>query len=936
MTQTWLNRLRRLLSTQPRQPRRACTRVQPRLLLEILEDRLTPSGGVVPAQVDYGVTSRWNGGFGANVSITNQQTSDIKDWTVEFDYPHTITSIWNASIVDHTGDHYRIKHVDWNSTIVPNGTVSFGFNGELGDPAIGPSNSQVLAEAPTPPTPTGGSTSDGSTTPSDTANAVFQFAVSQDWGSGFGADITVTNQSGTKIDQWRLEFDFNHNIDSIWNARIISHAGNHYVIGDAGWNALLAAGGTVSFGFNGSPGNVHDVPVNFRLSGSPAETPAEAPPPEVPVPPPAETGGSPTDTAQDFQYEVTNDWSTGFNGQVTARNSGATALLAWTVEFDFAGQISSIWDANLVAQVGNHFVVQSVGWNALIPACGTVTFGFTASPGNGVVQPANFRLSGDATTAGTPPAAPSPATTTGAIVLPQVDAAQTAYQVTIAQGTTEFDLSMIGNSAARFRVFTNNGDVVQAQVADGKLRLTGIAGGRASLMIQEDGGTEVRYLGVRVRNADGSLPGLPDYVAVGSVSEDTTSDLGFWRDYSNPDSNKRIDVRYIYLNGGPVNGWRTWGYPDGNRIISYIHESQKLGIVPYFVWYNIPDGGESYYTDLEHIQGANYMQAYFRDLKFALDTIRNEAPDDPVGFILEPDFLGYIMQNSGKQADEIAALTNAAYTSGVLTAGDPQFADTVQGLVKAINYTISKYAPNVTFGWQFNLWASSGLNPLIPGNGLMHITDNLGVEAGRVEVAREAQRIAEYYMRAGILSYGAGFVSIDKYGLDAAAQVGAAANPAQSIWFWNSEHWNNYLLFNQVLHETTGMPVVLWQIPVGHINHSLAPDPYTGGLFPDLTNDFQRYEDSAGTFFLGDSFTATGARFDYFASNRLGDPKITTNGSTITWASHMQEARDAGITMVLFGAGVGESTHGTGAPPTDGYWWIAQTQDYFQQPVLLG
>ncbi len=40
------------------------------------------------------------------------------------------------------------------------------------------------------------------------------------------------------------------------------------MITNAGWNSTIAAGGTVSFGFNGSPGNVGtDVPTNYVLNG---------------------------------------------------------------------------------------------------------------------------------------------------------------------------------------------------------------------------------------------------------------------------------------------------------------------------------------------------------------------------------------------------------------------------------------------------------------------------------------------------------------------------------------------------------------------------------------------------------------------------------------------------------------------------------------------
>ena len=203
-------------------------------------------------------------------------------------------------------------------------------------------------------------------------------------------------------------------------------------------------------------------------------------------------------------------------------------------------------------------------------------------------------------------------------------------------------------------------------------------------------------------------------------------------------------------------------------------------------------------------------------------------------------------------------------------------------------------------------------------------------------IANEAAEIAAYYIDAGILSYGAGFISIDKYGLDAGAENGAAADPASSTWFWNVDHWNNYLLFAKTLHNATDLPVTLWQIPVGHINSSTAVNPYdVDGTFDDLTNTNRNYEDSAPTFFLGDTFIADGLRHDYFASNDGGDSGVSVSGSEITWEAHMEAARDAGVTAIYFGAGVGDSTDGVGSPPTDDYWWISQVQEYYANPVPL-
>lgn len=644
-------------------------------------------------------------------------------------------------------------------------------------------------------------------------------------------------------------------------------------------------------------------------------------------------------------FHLQSDWGSGYEAEITIRNDQNTAISNWRLDFDDSHQISSLWNGSIASHTNTHYVVKYADWNSTIAPGATLSLGFIASPGGSAVAPTNLVLSSDSAAGSgsnsgsggtTSPVVPT--TGTSKIVLPQVDGTKQALQVTINQGAQDFDLSMVGNASAAFQVVTNNNTVVRPSIVSGKLRLEGLAAGRASVRIQETNTGETRYLGVRVRTQSGELPGLPDYVSVGSVSEDTPDDLNFWQDFGDAAKNKRMDIRYIYLNGGPVNGWRTWSNQDGGRLVSYLRESEKLGMIPYFVYYNIPDGGESYWTDLQHIQSSTYMEGYFRDLKFALDLIHSEAPDEYVGMLLEPDFLGYLMQNSSLQASQIQAMTKAAYSSGVLnTANDPAFPDTVQGLVRSINYTIGKYAPNVAFGWQVNLWASPGITTSIPSTGLMHKTDTLGIQAGRTAIANEAAAIAQYYVDAGVTSYGADFVSMDKYGLDAGAQAGAATNPAASTWFWNADQWNNYLLFAKALHGKTTLPVVLWQLPVGHINSSLAANPYdASGRFADLNNTSTHYEDSAPDFFLGDRFSASGSRLQYFGTNQGSDGKISVSGSTITWGPHIAEARDAGITTILFGAGVGDSTDGVGSPPTDGYWWISKVQGYYQNgPISL-
>jgi hypothetical protein len=80
----------------------------------------------------------WGSGFTGALVLTNQGTSAINGWTLQFDFAPAITQIWNAAIVSHTGTHYVIQNASYNATIAPGQSVNIGFNGAPGHLTSGP------------------------------------------------------------------------------------------------------------------------------------------------------------------------------------------------------------------------------------------------------------------------------------------------------------------------------------------------------------------------------------------------------------------------------------------------------------------------------------------------------------------------------------------------------------------------------------------------------------------------------------------------------------------------------------------------------------------------------------------------------------------------------------------------------------------------------
>jgi hypothetical protein len=614
-----------------------------------------------------------------------------------------------------------------------------------------------------------------------------------------------------------------------------------------------------------------------------------------------------------ISYTAVQDWGSGLEGTITLANTSAQTLRDWRLTFRFAGTVNSLWNGQRLTDQDGAVVVAPASWNSDIAPGASVEVGLTASPGG--QAPTDMAVTGDWCSDCVDTPAPPVAPGTG------------DYRITADRDADTFVLGtsdplQIHVRAGQSRTFTfdrpvtavvsRNPDAAALTITDGKLTARGLTAGRTGLALTFADATTC-FLGLRVDGKNGSLPGLPGPVAIGSVSEDSEADLAFWRNHEAGLKGTRTDIRYIYINGGPIAGWKSW---DPDRAVSFAKESLTLGLIPFFVFYNIPDGGESYTTDLEHVQSADYMTAYYANLATFLAETTSVMQGELYGIILEPDFLGYLQQNSGLPPSAIATADG-----------------TVPDTVRRINASIRDNGGNVVFGWQLNLWASPTATG---GKGVIRRTDDddQGWTAGRATIVAAAREIAAYAMAAGILSSQADFVSIDKYGLDAG--ISSPDDPARSTWFWNSDHWNNYLLFAQTLGETTGKPMVLWQLPVGHINGSSRTNARTGAAFATLANTFQHYEDSAATFFLGDTLTESSSRrAAYFAQNRAADPGLAVSGQAITWAEHVSSLPAHGIIAALFGAGVGDSTDGLGQPPTDDWFWIQAVQDYYlAHPVL--
>ena len=148
-------------------------------------------------------------------------------------------------------------------------TTSYSTN--VGSTGGGSTPTPNPTHTPTP-NPTPNPTHTPTPNPTPTAGGVHVgYQVANQWSTGFSANITITNNSSTTINGWKLQFAFpgNQQVTQLWSGSV-SQTGNQVAVTNASYNGTIAPGQSVNLGFNGSWSGSNPVPTSFTVNGSPA------------------------------------------------------------------------------------------------------------------------------------------------------------------------------------------------------------------------------------------------------------------------------------------------------------------------------------------------------------------------------------------------------------------------------------------------------------------------------------------------------------------------------------------------------------------------------------------------------------------------------------------------------------------------------------------
>ncbi len=262
------------------------------------------------------------------------------------------------------------------------------------------------------------------------------------------------------------------------------------------------------------------------------------------------------------------------------------------------------------------------------------------------------------------------------------------------------------------------------------------------------------------------------------------------------------DMRYQYLSGGANVGrtWKDWDQPAGSFVSNYCHESEKLGMIPVFTWYQMMQSSPGAGTGSEAAQNKRNcetpetMKAYFEGL--ALFFTKAAEVKKPAILHVEPDMWGYMQIDPIFKPNDPTQVRVMVRSTGI--ADFAKLGDTAADLGKAIAMLRDKLAPNVLLAWHGSKWG----NPT-------------------------GQASADFCMKCGQWD----LVFADTSDRDAGWKVFHKTAGADA--YQSEAAFASFRAWCEDIHRITKLPIMLWQLPYG--NTIMAACDNTPGHFQDTT-----------------------------------------------------------------------------------------------------
>ena len=201
---------------------------------------IQPYGNKIGTATILGTT--WDVWFGVNSWNVISYVRQTSATSISF----PLTAFWNDVVSRGYGSN------SWYLTSIQSGFEPWDGGAGLSVDAFSvTTNGSTPTPTQTPtPTPTQTPTPTPTPTPTGSKSCTATLSISNSWGSGYQAGVTVKAGSAA-ISAWTTSFTISGTtISNSWNGTLTS-SGSTFTVENASWNGALAASGTTSYGFQG-------------------------------------------------------------------------------------------------------------------------------------------------------------------------------------------------------------------------------------------------------------------------------------------------------------------------------------------------------------------------------------------------------------------------------------------------------------------------------------------------------------------------------------------------------------------------------------------------------------------------------------------------------------------------------------------------------------
>ena len=180
--------------------------------------------------IEYRVINSWDNAQNVNVTISNTGNNSITGWAVKYNASGEITGLWNGVIYKSENENYIIKNSGYNSEIKPNESITFGYT-LSGEDLTVPEDIEICSHRSV-----------------KSSGFKVEMIETGNWGTGFQAEINISNLTEKSIEAWELSFDGNLAVEEIWNAKLLSEEENTYKTAGLEGNTAIQPYSSVKFG----------------------------------------------------------------------------------------------------------------------------------------------------------------------------------------------------------------------------------------------------------------------------------------------------------------------------------------------------------------------------------------------------------------------------------------------------------------------------------------------------------------------------------------------------------------------------------------------------------------------------------------------------------------------------------------------------------------